>query len=81
MSNQPDEAVDPAPVAEPTLEELLLARIDAYERQFGLELDLLEQATEQLEPQRAVACRQAIGRAREAVAELGPRTRGEGTGL
>jgi hypothetical protein len=48
------------PTVEPTVRELLLARIDEHCRLLGLELDEVAQATEQLAPQRARSCRNAI---------------------
>jgi hypothetical protein len=47
-------------VAEPTVRELLLARIDEHCRLLVLELDQTRKATEQLAPDRARSCRNAI---------------------
>jgi len=55
----PEPTPDPEPV-EPTVRELLLARIDEHRRLLGLELDQVAKATEQLAPQRARSCRNAI---------------------
>jgi hypothetical protein len=46
--------------AEPTVRELLLARIDEHCRLLGLELDEVAKACEQLERERARSCRNAI---------------------
>jgi hypothetical protein len=48
------------PTVEPTVRELLLARIDEHCRLLGLELDQVAKACEQLEPERARSCRNAI---------------------
>jgi hypothetical protein len=48
------------PTVEPTVRELLLAHIDEHCRLLGLELDQVAKATEQLEPERARSCRNAI---------------------
>jgi hypothetical protein len=50
---------DPEPT-EPTVNELLLARIDEHCRLLGLELDQVAKACEQLAPERARSCRNAI---------------------
>jgi hypothetical protein len=50
---------DPEP-AEPTVRELLLSRIDEHCRLLGLELDQVAKACEQLAPERASSCRNAI---------------------
>jgi hypothetical protein len=44
----------------PTTGELLLARIDEHCRLLGLELDQVAKACEQLAPERARSCRNAI---------------------
>jgi hypothetical protein len=54
----PEPTPDPEP-AEPTVRELLLARIDEHCRLLGLELDEVAKAREQ-EPERARSCRIAI---------------------
>jgi hypothetical protein len=67
----PDPNVDPPePVAEPTIEELLLARINSYSRQFEQELELLQRVTDQLEPDRAASCRATIRMIRIMVDEV-----------
>jgi hypothetical protein len=48
------------PTVEPTVRELLLARIDEHCRLLGLELDQVAKATEQLAPERARSCRNAL---------------------
>jgi hypothetical protein len=63
------------PQAEPTVEEMLVARIDGYCRVFEQELDLLGRVVEQLEPERA--CAEAIGMGRIAVDEFRLRAWGE----
>jgi hypothetical protein len=51
---------DNEPVAEPTVRELLLARINEHCRLLGLELGQVANACEQLAPERARSCRNAI---------------------
>ena len=58
------------PTVEPTVRELLLARIDEHCRLLGLELDQVAKATEQLEPERARSCRNAITMASVMVDEI-----------
>jgi hypothetical protein len=58
------------PVVEPTVSELLLARIDEHCRLLGLELDQVSKACEQLEPERARSCRNAITMASVMVDEI-----------
>jgi hypothetical protein len=70
MPNQPDENVPPQPQAEPSVLELLLARIDGYCNVFEQELDLLERVTDQLAPDRARACHTAIEIVRVGVDEI-----------
>jgi hypothetical protein len=53
-----DQVVDPA--VEPTVSELLLSRIDEHCRLLGLELDQAAKACDQLAPERARSCRNAI---------------------
>jgi hypothetical protein len=60
----------PQPEQEPTVLELLQARIDGYCRTFNQELDLLERVTSQLAPDRAHCCGTAIEMARIAVDEI-----------
>jgi hypothetical protein len=48
------------PTMEPTVSELLLSRIDEHCRLLGLELDQVAKACEQLHPERARSCRNAI---------------------
>jgi hypothetical protein len=60
---------DPEP-AEPTVRELLLARIDEHCRMLALELDQVRKATEQLAPERARSCRNAITMASVMVDEI-----------
>jgi hypothetical protein len=48
------------PEVEPTVHELLLARIDEHCRLLVLELDQVAKACEQLAPERARSCRNAI---------------------
>ena len=65
---------DPGPT-EPTVHELLLARIDEHCRLLGLELGQVAKACEQLAPQRARSCRNAITMASAMLDEIrsGPR--------
>jgi hypothetical protein len=58
------------PTVEPTVHELLLARIDEHCRLLGLELDQVRKATEQLAPERARSCRNAITMASVMVDEI-----------
>jgi hypothetical protein len=51
---------DDEPVAEPTVRELLLARIDEHCRLLALELEQVAKACEQLAPERARSCRNAV---------------------
>ena len=53
-------AQDDEPTVEPTVHELLLDRIDEHCRLLGLELDQVTKACEQLAPERARSCRNAI---------------------
>jgi hypothetical protein len=53
--NQVDE-----PTVEPTVHELLVDRIDEHCRLLSLELDQVAKACEQLAPERARSCRNAI---------------------
>ena len=48
------------PTVEPTVHELLVDRIDEHCRLLGLELDQVAKACEQLAPERARSCRNAI---------------------
>jgi hypothetical protein len=58
------------PVAEPTVRELLIARIDEHCRLLALELDQVRKATEQLAPERARSCRNAITMASVMIDEI-----------
>jgi hypothetical protein len=61
VSSMPDPNLPPDPEpTEPTVHELLLARIDEHCRLLGLELDQVAKACEQLAPERARSCRNAI---------------------
>jgi hypothetical protein len=57
-------------VAEPTAREQLLARIDEHCRLLALELDHVREATEQLAPERARSCRNAITMASVMIDEI-----------
>jgi hypothetical protein len=61
---------DDEPVVEPTVHELLLARIDEHCRLLGVELDQVANACEQLAPERARSCRNAITMASVMVDEI-----------
>jgi hypothetical protein len=64
------------PTVEPTVRQLLLVRIDEHCRLLDLELDQVAKATEQLAPERARSCRNAITMASVMVDEIrvaGPR--------
>jgi hypothetical protein len=67
----------PEPVAEPTVEELLLARLDGYVRLFNEELDLLGRIVDQLDHDKRESCLGAIGMCRIAVEEIVLRARGQ----
>jgi hypothetical protein len=58
------------PTVEPTVRELLLARIDEHCRLLALELDQVAKACEQLAPERARSCRNAITMAAVMVDEI-----------
>jgi hypothetical protein len=58
------------PTVEPTVHELLLARIDEHCRLLGLELDQVAKACEQLAPERARSCRNALTMCRVMVDEI-----------
>ena len=58
------------PTVEPTVRELLLARIDEHCRLLGLELDQGAKATEQLAPERARSCRNALTMASVMIDEI-----------
>jgi hypothetical protein len=60
MPNQPD----------PTVRELLLARVDELVASMASQLDEVRTATEQLEPERARSCRNAITMASVMVDEI-----------
>jgi hypothetical protein len=60
---------DPEPV-EPSVLELLLARIDGHIRVIGLELDQIAQATDQLAPDRARSCRTAVAMTKAMLDEI-----------
>jgi hypothetical protein len=55
-----DRDQDGEPTVEPTVHELLLARIDEQCRLLALELEQVAKATDQLEPEGARSCRNAI---------------------
>jgi hypothetical protein len=57
-------------MVEPTVRELLLDRIDEHCRLLRLELDQVARACEQLAPERARACRNAITMASVMVDEI-----------
>jgi hypothetical protein len=57
-------------VAEPTVRELLIDRIDVHCRLLTLELDQVRKATEQLAPERARSCRNAITMASVMIDEI-----------
>jgi hypothetical protein len=69
LMSDPNLPPDPEP-AEPTVHELLLARIDEHCRLLGLELDQVAEACEQLEPERARSCRNAITMASMMIDEI-----------
>ena len=58
------------PTVEPTVRELLLARIDEHCRLLGLELDQVAKACEQLAPERGRSCRNAITMAAVMIDEI-----------
>jgi hypothetical protein len=58
------------PSVEPTVGELLLARIDEHCRLLALELDQVARACEQLAPERARSCRNALTMCRVMVDEI-----------
>ena len=58
------------PTVEPTVRELLLARIDEHCRLLGLELYQVAKACDQLAPERARSCRNAITMASVMVDEI-----------
>jgi hypothetical protein len=58
------------PTVEPTVRELLLARIDEHCRMLALELDQVRKATEQLAPERARSCRNAVTMASVMIDEI-----------
>jgi hypothetical protein len=64
------ESHDDKPCAEPTVDELLLARINEHCRLLGLELAQVTKACEQLAPERARSCRNAITMASVMVDEI-----------
>jgi hypothetical protein len=57
-------------VAEPTVHELLLGRIDEHCRLLALELEQVAKACEQLAPEQARSCRNAITMASVMVDEI-----------
>ena len=71
MPNHPT----PEPEQEPTVLELLLARIDEHCRLLSLELDAVRAVTEQLEPDRAQSCRTAVILAKTGFDEIRLRAR------
>jgi hypothetical protein len=70
----PNLPLDPEPT-EPTVHELLLARIDEHCRLLGLELDQVAKACEQLAPERARSCRNALTMCRVMVDQIRLRAR------
>jgi hypothetical protein len=72
----PDPNDSDDPVAEPTVGELLLARIDEHCRLLHLELDQLTVACDQLDPDRAQACRNSVAVTRAMVDETRLRAHG-----
>ena len=68
----PESHDDERTVAPITLE-LLLDRIDEHFRLLGLELDQVAKACEQLAPERARSCRNALTMCRVMVDEIRPR--------
>jgi hypothetical protein len=64
------ESHDDEPTVAPTTLELLLARIDEHCRLLGLELDQVAKACEQLHPERARSCRNAITMASVMIDEI-----------
>jgi hypothetical protein len=69
-SDAVDRDQDGEPTVEPTVHELLLARVDEHCRLLALELDQVAKACEQLEPERARSCRNAITMASVMVDEI-----------
>jgi hypothetical protein len=69
-SDHVDRDHDDEPPIEPSVHELLLARIDEHCRLLSLELDQVAEACEQLEPERARSCRNAITMASVMVDEI-----------
>jgi hypothetical protein len=70
MPNQPTPDDSDEPVVEPTVGELLVARIDEPCRLLHLEFDNVAKACEQLAPERARSCRNAITMASVMVDEI-----------
>jgi hypothetical protein len=66
----PDTESHDEPTVAPTTGELLLARIDEHCRLLGLELDQVAKACEQLAPERARSCRNALTMCRVMVDEI-----------
>jgi hypothetical protein len=58
------------PAGDRTVRELLLARIDEHCQLLGLELEQVAEACEQLEPERARSCRNAVTMASVMVDEI-----------
>ena len=69
-SDHVDRDHDDEPTIEPSVHELLLARIDEHCRLLALELDQVGKACEQLTPERARSCRNAITMASVMVDEI-----------
>jgi hypothetical protein len=65
-----DETTPNEPSVQPTTLELLLSRIDGHCRLLGLELDQVAKACEQLVPERARSCRNALTMCRVMVDEI-----------
>jgi hypothetical protein len=78
MTDRPSENVDREPAVEPTVEELLLDRIEVHLRLLHQELDQLGRALEQLDPARAHLCRTAVSMARVALDEVARRAWDDG---
>ena len=65
-----DPTLPPGPESPPSVNELLLARIDAQCRLISLELDQLATACAQLHPERARSCATAIIFAKTGIDEV-----------
>jgi hypothetical protein len=69
-SDAVDRDQDDEPRVEPTVHELLVARIDEHCRLLALELDQVAKACDQLAPERARSCRNAITMASVMIDEI-----------